>query len=668
MTPTAPAVRKPSRSAQAIAFMLSLLAGAGQAQLPAPMVPKPLSEPATVPAHGEVPPARLDAADLAAFVDGTVEAYRRRVGLAGVSVAVVDAEGPLLLRGYGFAGLDPERPVGERSLFRIGSVSKTFTYLEALKLADAGRLTLDAPANDYLPPSLRLPEDGYAPVRVRHLMTHTAGFEDSALGHLFAATPQASLPLNDYLQRHRPARVREPGTHAVYSNYGVALLGAVLAQIEGVGFEALLERDLFQPLGMNDSGFREPLDAGDPRSAPAALQALRSAGFARRDGGYQTGDFEYIAQVGPAGAASSSAADMAKYLRMLLGRGRLDGREILPPRVFERLENDPLVRNAPDATGFAYGFFRRRYGEVASLEHGGATLYFHSNLVVLPELGFGVFVSTNTDIGRQFAAELPGLLIERYFARARTPAAAPVPADFAGAAHAYAGRYLGERRNYTTFEKMPTSSAAEIRVGKDYLVLSTNGEASRWLPERGDVFRAERGPGKLVFLRDGSGQISGFVSPGGHDVFDRAGFFDHSRHVLLLLGASALSALGVLFGLWQRRRQPRRPGAAAASARWLGLAAAAWLAFAGTFAAAFAQLAGDEALALFHYPTPLLRVALWLALPALLLSLICLPLLWPAWRSRDWNAWRKLRHTAAVAVFLATGWGLWVWNVVGWKL
>lgn len=664
MTPATPVVRKPSRSILAFAFLLSLLAGAGKAQLPTPVAPAPAPETAA----SATPPARLDAADVAAFVDGAVEAYRRRVGLAGVSVAVVDAQGPLLLRGYGFAGLDPERPVDEHSLFRIGSVSKTFTYLEALKLAEAGKLKLDAPANDYLPPPLRLPEDGYAPVRVHHLMTHTAGFEDSALGHLFAATPQASLPLNDYLQRHRPARVRETGTHAVYSNYGVALLGAVLAQVEGEGFEALLERDLFQPLGMRDSGFREPLQADDPRSAPAALQALRSAGFARKDGGFDTKGFEYIAQIGPAGAVSSSAADMAKYLRMLLNRGRLDGREILPPGVFERLETDPLVRNAPDATGFAHGFFRKRYGEVTSLEHGGATLYFHSNLVVLPELGFGVFVSTNTDIGRQFAAELPGLLIERYFARARTPAAVPAPADFATTAQAYAGSYLGERRNYTTFEKMLISSNAVISVGKDHLVLSANGDASRWLPEKSDVFRAERGPGRLVFLRDDSGKISGFVSPGGHDVYDRAGFLDQSQNLLLLLGLSVLCALGVLFGLWQRRRQPRRPGAALASARWLGIAASAWLLFAGIFAIAFAQLAGDEALALFHYPTPLLRAALWLAVLALLLSLLCLPLLWPAWRCRDWNAWRKLRHTAAVAVFLATGWGLWVWNAVGWKL
>ena len=664
MTPARPATRKSSHSALAFAFLLSLLAGTGKAQLPTPVAPAP----APAAPVSEAPPARPDAADLAAFVDGAVAAYRRRVGLAGVSVAVVDAQGPLLLRGYGFAGLDPERPVDEHSLFRIGSVSKTFTYLEALKLAEAGKLKLDAPANDYLPPELRLPEDGYAPALVRNLMTHTAGFEDSALGHLFAATPQASPSLKDYLQHHRPARVRAPGTHAVYSNYGVALLGAVLAQVEGVGFEALLERDLFHPLGMNDSGFREPLDAADPRSAPAALQALRSAGFARKDGGYEAKGFEYIAQIGPAGAVSSSATDMAKYLRMLLNRGRLDGREILPPGVFGRLENDPLVRNAPDATGFAHGFFRKRYGEVTSLEHGGATLYFHSNLVVLPDLGFGVFVSTNTDIGRQFAAELPGLLIERYFARARTPAAIPAPADFATTAQAYAGSYLGERRNYTTFEKMLISSNAVISVGKDHLVLSANGDASRWLPEKPDVFRAQRGPGRLVFLRDDSGKISGFVSPGGHDVYDRAGFLDQSQNLLLLLGLSVLSALGVLFGLWQRRRQPRRPGAAVASARWLGIAASAWLLFAGIFAIAFAQLAGDEALALFHYPTPLLRAALWLAVLALLLSLLCLPLLWPAWRSRDWNVWRKLRHTAAVAVFLATGWGLWVWNAVGWKL
>src|SRR5690606_3876952 len=200
-------------------------------------------------AQAPAAPRAIDADDLSAYVDGLVDAAMRRDGIAGVTVAIVDREGPLLLRGYGLAAQSPRRAVDAAgTLFRIASISKTFTYLLALQLVDQGRLDLDDPVNDHLPPALALPDDGYPPVRVRHLLTHTAGFEDTAMGHLFVDRPERVLPMADYLQRHRPRRVRPPGTVAVYSNYSVALLGAMLAQVTGTGFDALAGQRLFGPM------------------------------------------------------------------------------------------------------------------------------------------------------------------------------------------------------------------------------------------------------------------------------------------------------------------------------------------------------------------------------------------------------------------------------------
>ncbi|QWP76243.1 beta-lactamase family protein [Lysobacter sp. K5869] len=625
---------------------------------------------AATPAPAAAPAQRLDPAELGAYVDGVVDAYRRRYGIAGVTVAVVDAQGPLLLRGYGSASQQPQRAVTpDATLFRIGSVSKTFTYLETLKLIDAGKLQLDTPVNDYLPAALKLPDDGYPPVLLRHLLTHTAGYEDSAFGHLFAQDPRRALTLADYLQRHRPARVRAPGTHAVYSNYSVALLGEVLAQVAGAPFETLIERDLFQPMGMRRTTFREPLGQHDPRDSGAAFAGLWSQGYERKSGGFAKRGFEYIAQLAPAGSVSSDAADMARYLRMLLGRGQLDGRAIVPPSAFAKLEGAPLFATAPDATGLSYGFFRHRYGQVLSLEHGGATLYFHSNLVAVPELGFGVFVSTNTDSGRRLAAELPGLLLQHYFQRAR-PSAAPVPGpDAAAAAKPYLGRYLGERRNYRRFEKLLTASNAEVGVAADgYLTLSAGEDTTRWVAEKPDVFRAVEGPDRLVFLRE-NGQVTGFVSPYGHDVFDRAGPLDSANALYALLALSALVSLGVLTGQWLRRRQPRGQDAGARrSSFWLGASAAAWLAFAAMFATAFLQLAGAGSAAVFSYPGTLLRLAIWFGTLPLALTVADIALLWPALRTREFGFWRKSRHFAAVAAFALAAVAMWHWNVLGWRV
>lgn len=650
------------------ALLGAALFGASAGAAAPPVAPAPAPAAAAVPAPAPAAtPARLDQAALGAYVDGVVDAYRRRYGIAGVTVAVVDTQGPLLLRGYGSAGAKPV--TADASLFRIGSVSKTFTYLETLKLIDAGKLDLDAPVNDYLPAALKLPDDGYPPVLLRHLLTHTAGYEDSAFGHLFAKDPQHALTLADYLQRHRPARVRAPGTHAVYSNYSVALLGAVLAQVGGSDFETLIERDLFKPMGMHRTTFREPLGKADPRDSGPGFAGLWSQGYERQSGGFEKRGFEYIAQVGPAGAVSSDAADMARYLRMLLGRGELDGQRIVPASAFARLEGAPLFATAPDATGLAYGYFRRRYGQALSLEHGGATLYFHSNLVAVPELGFGVFVSTNTDSGRRLAADLPGLLLQHYFERAR-PAAAAVPgADAVAAAQPYLGRYLNERRNYRRFEKLLTASNAEVGVSKDgYLTLSAGEDTTRWVAEKPDVFRAVEGPDRLVFLRE-NGAVSGFVSPYGHDVYDRAGALDRSAVLYALLALSALVSLGVLAGQWLRRRQPRGSDAAARrSAFWLALGAVAWLAFAAAFAVALAQLVGAGNAAVFSYPGGLLRAAVWLGTLPLLLTAVAVALLWPALRTRDFGGWRKLRHLAAVLAFALAALAMWHWNVLGWRV
>ncbi|MGO1068550.1 serine hydrolase domain-containing protein [Lysobacter sp. CA199] len=651
---------------------LTATIGALHAQTPRPssVPPSPVTHAPAQPLAATAPAARLDAKDLGTYVDGVVESYRRRFGIAGVTVAVVDAQGPLLLRGYGLASQKPARPVApDASLFRIGSVSKTFTYLETVKLIEAGKLKLDAPVNDYLPQDLKLPEDGYKPVLLRHLLTHTAGYEDSAFGHLFAKDPQHAASLHDYLIRHRPARVREAGLRAVYSNYSLALLGEVLAQVSGVPFETLIERDLFAPMGMRRTTFREPLGAADPRDSGAAFKGLWSDGHQRKDGGFKKHGFEYIASVAPAGSVSSDAADMARYLRMLLNHGELDGQRIVPAQAFARLEAGPLFANAPDATGLSYGFFRRQYGQVHSLEHGGATLYFHSNLVAVPELGLGVFVSTNTDSGARLAAELPGLLLQHYFERAR-PAPLPVPAKDASATiKPYLGKYLSERRNHRQFEKLLTASNADLGATDDgYLTLTAGDETSRWVWEKADVFRAVEGSGRLAFLRE-NGALVGFVSPYGHDVFLRAGEFDSANTLYLLLALSVLTSLGVLTGLWLRRRASRGDRSAAArSTRWLGVTAAAWLLFAVLFGASFAQLmsAGNEAI--YSYPTTLLRAALWLALLPVLLTLVDLALLWPLWRSGEVGAWRKLRHTLAVLVFAVAVYAMWVWNVFGWKL
>ncbi len=673
-----------------ISWVLAVLcaAGIGSAQAQAPTAarnPQAIEQrstliPKTKPAIGEpsalttpAVPRAIDAADLSAYVDGLVDAGMQSEGIAGVTVAVVDRQGPLLLRGYGIAEQEPRRPVTpDRTLFRIASISKTFTYLLGLKLVDSGRLKLDAPVNEYLPAALKLPDDGFKPVLVRHLFTHTAGYEDSVMGHLFHDRAADVTTLNTYLLNHRPKRVREPGVHAVYSNYSVALLGAIVARIDGVDFETLAERRLFAPMGMMLTTFREPLLAGDPRRVGPQFEGLWSQGYERSGGGFKPQKFEFIAQVAPAGGASSDAADMARYLRMMINGGTLDGVAVLSPSEFARLQGEPLFRNAPNGTGFSYGFFKRRYGQVDSLEHGGATNWFHSNFVAVPALGVGIFVSTNTGTGRKFAAELPEKILARYFAQARP---APLPAKLEKFDSArFLGDYFSERSNYTSAEKLLLNTPATIALGPDGLTLRANGESSLWLPEGGLRFREAEGDGHMTFIAENSGAIVGFANAGGHNVYARAGFFDQTLSLQIALGLALACSILVLVGAWRGRNRKLRDHkhrdspAVRRATLWLRSAAGIWLVFIAIFAYAMIKIVGDTTEAFYRFPGLWLTVALWLSPLAMIMSLICLLRLPAAWGAREWTWWRKSKHTFVVATYVFACWTLWVWNLVVWKL
>lgn len=607
----------------------------------------------------------IDAVDLGAYVDGLLDAAMQSEHIAGATVAIVDRHGPLLLRGYGIAGQTPLRDVDPQStLFRIGSISKTFTYLLALQMIDAGKLDPDSPVNNYLPADLQLPDDGYAPVLVRHLFTHSAGYEDTAMGHLFEEDPSRVSSLVDYVRQHRPKRVREPGTHAVYSNYSLALLGVIESQVSGSSFDTLVENQLLQPTGMRHTTFREPLASDDPRNSGPEFEGLWSQGFKRSAGGFTAQKFEHIAQIAPVGGASSSAEDMGRYMRMLLGDGSIDGRKVLEPAVLERVYSEPQFRNAPEVAGFSWGFFASTLGDVELYGHGGATLWFHSAMQLVPELGLGIFISTNTETGRRFASEFPGLVLERYFQQARSNKPPAIPESFD--ASRFAGSYNSERSNYSTIEKLFLASTAEITATPEgAIVISLDGSESRFVPDGTLSFREAEGPGHISFLADANGHIRGFANARGHVVYDRAQPWNVLSTLVNTLAGIGIIAIFVLSGAWLRRGRrigDKRP--ARISAGWLYFTALLWIVI---ICAGFSLLGADETELFYTFPSPMVTFIAWLAIPVILSSLVSLFLLSAAWKAKGWGFWRKLRHTLAALSFVVGAFLLWNWNLLPWK-
>jgi CubicO group peptidase (beta-lactamase class C family) len=628
--------------------------------------------------------AQTQLANLESFVDGVVGASMARDQIAGVQVAVVRDGEVLLVKGYGIDSVEPRRSVDpNESLFRIGSISKTFTWIALMQLVERGRLKLDDPINDHLPDELDIPDEGFEqPIRVVDLMNHAAGFEDLLQG-LFVAEDAPLLSLAEQLRQRRPHRVREPGKLMAYSNYSAALAGAIVAHVSGMEFESYVEQNILQPLGMTHTTFREhyvPRE-GLPQPIPAELAAHLAQNIELQQGAWRTVPNEHIVSMAPAGSAVSTAADMARYMIALLDPQRLEAAGVLKAETFAQLR-EPSFQGAPGMPAIHHGFFNQPLGvnerlAFDNLSHLGGTLHFRSFMVVTNDLvepgvgergTIGIFVSANSAPAMPLVLGLPEQILAKYFRP--SPEAAPLVAkDAAARAHEYAGQYRPARRSYTQFEKFIGLAAAPITATQDgSLTIRLGGPELRLVEVGKDLFRQPDGDVTIAFLRDARGAISHVVTPIG--TFERVGFFTSMHWLALVLATTLFACIGILIAA-ALRREPVPPHSMGErrSAQVITGTAIAWLLFLVLTVAWVLPFAGPQAIDQFvyTYPQPMLKLALAVGVVATGLSVLGIATLVPVWRERTWPIGRRLRHSAAVALFVALVATLLQWNAIGFR-
>ena len=630
--------------------------------------PEPLVTPRVTPIAGP---------ELEAFIDGVVRRSMVRDHIAGAAVTVVQNGQVVMKKGYGVASLKTRRPVNpDTTLFRIASISKTFTWIALQNEIEAGRMRLDAPVNLYLPQALQVKDQGKrSPVRLRDLMTHTAGFEDRAMGQLFERDWKRERPLDVYLRQERPNRVREPGLLPSYSNYGVGLVGMALANVTGKPFEQLVAETVILPAGLTHTTFREPrpwVDGLPAPMAPALANGL-SEGYRWTPLGFQAEPPEFIGHVAPAGSASTTAADMARYMTLLLNGGTIDGRTVFSARSSQAFRT-PMYRPAPLAPGWNAGFQdipmpggRRAYG------HAGQTLWFHSNLVLVPDLGLGIFVAVNTDTGIDLPASLPATIVERFYAPAP---AVPSPSRLTQAeAKAYEGAFLTTRRAYGGLEGFVGRliGVSTVRATPDGRLAVTGDGATRlWTATaQADVFAPLDGPGLLVFQRE-AGRVTRMFDPRGFSAYERLGFPYQRGWLITFALLTLLASLATLGGVATRDpRESRQTPTQALASLLQTTQAVLWLtALVGV--GLFAASSTNVAKVFFGWPSGWLLTASACAFVSTLLTLATLamgPVVWRGGRRVDsWTGLRKLAFTCTSLIFtsfamILAAWGfLEFWN------
>ena len=479
--------------------------------------------------------ATLTKQDVDSWLDGMVPFALRRGDLAGAVIVVVKDGQVLTQRGFGYADAAKRTPVDPaRTLFRPGSVSKLFTWTAVMQQVEAGKIDLDADVNKYL--DFKIPLKNGKPVTMRQLMTHTAGFEEHGKLTMFD-NPKFQISLGDLVKGGIPNRIYEAGSTPSYSNYGTALAGYIVERVSKMSFDDYVEQRIFQPLGMAQSTFRQPL--------PKAFAPWMATGYRQ----LSTGPYKFeIVGPSPAGGLSSTGADMAKFMIAHLNQGA----GLMKPETARTMHDTPLTI-LPPLNRMELGFFETNINGRQVIGHLGDTQAFHTALHLFMKENVGIYMSFNATGEQASVGPVRRAIFEdfadRYLPGNEMPTTRVDAETSAEHARMLVGNWLNSRRAETNFYAL-ASLLSQVKISvnaKGELILPAgrdlNGKPAKWVETSPFVWHNVDGHGRLAAkVVDGKvvrWSIDG-ISP--FMVFDRAPASKSSAWIIPALYVS----LGVL--------------------------------------------------------------------------------------------------------------------------
>ena len=608
-------------------------------------------------------PPELNADSIAGLLNPLMGEWTGKRNGPGAVVVVVTPDKQVFAEGYGMADYAAKRPfTTDATLVRPGSISKLFTAIAVMQLVEAGKLDLDRDVNAYIDFTIPLP-DGGAPVTLRQLLSHRAGFEEHIKG-LFSKARDPE-PLGQWLRKSLPHRIFPNGDVEAYSNYGFALAGYIVERVSGEPFADYMQRQILDPLGMRHSTFRQPL--------PDDLAPLMAKGYRSSD--QPPLPFETI--IAPPGGLSATGEDMGRFMRMLLNGGELDGVRILSKA---RLDEMMAPINASAAGSIGLAFVRQTVAGHPTVGHDGATITFFSTLVLFPEHGIGVF-SSRVGLGEVTSMQdllripSPKNIIARRFLP-KTTTATNASAEDAAADGRMSGVYHASRR--------ADSTLLRLQELQGQFAIRFDSSGTLHLLPAAFPFGAGITFGRLaqnLYEGPANSRLAYVEKPGGDSHFAQPGlilqhvpwWFD-MRWIAPALGASLLIILlsllawpvAALWRLWRKKKSSEDT----ADRRWhLAVRLVVLVDAAVVFATLLIFALGSADYAILGDALDPFLIALyafaWAGVVGAVLAL------WAAislWRSASISRWSRLHHSLIAMSCLMMAWFFVVFRVAGTSL
>ena len=356
-----------------------------------------------------------------------VAAMMEKTGLPGVAVGVLH-EGETCTAGFGVTNVDHPLPVTDKTLFQIGSITKTFTGTAVMRLVEMGRLELDATVRTYLPDFKVADETAASQATIRHLLTHTGGW----VGDFFDDTGAGDDALPRYMANMAGLEQLAPiGTVWSYNNAGFSLAGYVIETVTGQSYQVALTELVLEPLGLKNVYF-DPGDVMTHRFAVGHNVTEEGTQVAR--------PWPLPRSVYPAGGITCHVEDLLCYARFHLGDGATeDGTRLLEPESMSLMHSPQVtVWGAHEAIGLAW--FIEDMDRTRQISHGGGTTGQVSLLALVPEHDFAIAIVTNANRGGFVTRDVSRWALKHYLGLEITD---PAPLESTEEELApYVGRYV----------------------------------------------------------------------------------------------------------------------------------------------------------------------------------------------------------------------------------
>ena len=351
-------------------------------------------------------------------LDRIVRRSLARTKTPGASVGLLRRGHPAFARGYGYRNREDRLPATPRTVYGIASVSKSFTALSILRLAEHGLLKVSDPVVRYLP-EFRVPgASSRQPIRIHHFLTHSSGLPPlPSIYYTSMRSVRRDPPYDPRVARrvgvdpdHRPIDTYEqlleylseapysllgpPGSTFSYSNEAFGLLGAIVERTSGRTFESFLEEEILRPAGMRATSF----DTGILFRQPEVTVLYSPKWVGKRHALVPSEEWWEDTCMRGAGALRTNVLDLLRYVQIFLSGGRVERERIVSPKSVEQM----LRPYVPVANGIHYG-----YGIAVQPDHHGERVVFHSGglkgvgsfIAAVPRKGVAAVTLTNSDTG-----------------------------------------------------------------------------------------------------------------------------------------------------------------------------------------------------------------------------------------------------------------------------